>query len=251
MPPFDPQKATPEIVEEVQTAMNKAAAAKKIASPKVENGGYNEDDVFGQTQEYGAPVAYLSAEGGSGDEEAPASYDPKTGDYYVCAKFTVEAKQFTPEEQAYEEGKGFAGVSGFGGALAGSQSSANEKGYITAYNMHTGEIAWQVVWPHYCYSGITTTAGGLLFVGTMEGELQAYNAATGQKLWAFETGAGIGAPLSVYEFEGRERVSQYAGGNEFGYEDTRGDNLWQFSLKGTGPGPIEFGKTPPAPEKLP
>ena len=58
--------------------------------------------------------------------------------------------------------------------------SANDsKGYVTAYNMQTGQIIWADEWPHQCYGGVTVTKGGLVFAGTDEGEIQAFNAANG------------------------------------------------------------------------
>ena len=106
--------------------------------------------------------------------------------------------------------------------------------------------------PHECYSGVAYTKGGVLFLGEQEGNFSAYEAATGKKLWTFE---GLGAPpsmVSVYEMEGTEHVSVYAGGNALeGGGRAHGDNLWQFSLKGSGAqGPIALGATPPPKETL-
>ena len=72
--------------------------------------------------------------------------------------------------------------------------------------MKTGQIAWMQRWPHECYSGITTTAGNLLFTGNDEGEMLLYNATTGEEVLKFQLGAAIGAAESVYEFGGKERV---------------------------------------------
>jgi len=36
-----------------------------------------------------------------------------------------------------------------------------------------------------------TTAGGLVFTGTPEGELKAFDDETGEELWSFQTGSGI------------------------------------------------------------
>ena len=99
--------------------------------------------------------------------------------------------------------------------------------------MQTGQIVWADEWPHQCYGGVTVTKGGVVFAGTDEGEIKAYNAATGAELWHFEIGAGP-SMISVYEYGSKERVSIYGGGNSDG--DTKhGDYLWQFSLNGTGP----------------
>ncbi len=46
---------------------------------------------------------------------------------------------------------------------------------------------------------VTVTKGGVLFAGTDEGEIKAYNAANGAELWHFEIGAGP-SMASVYEY---------------------------------------------------
>jgi plastocyanin len=61
----------------------------------------------------------------------------------------------------------------------------------------------------------------------------AYNAATGEKLWTFQTGWGIGAPPMTYEVDGQQYVVFSAGGNRGGVTTLDGDAVWAFSLNGT------------------
>jgi alcohol dehydrogenase (cytochrome c) len=77
-----------------------------------------------------------------------------------------------------------------------------------------------------------TTAGGLVFVGRNDGRLTALNSSNGQRLWEFQTGAGVNAPVSVFEYEGEQYVVTYLVGNLFA-GSPRGDSIWLFSLKGT------------------
>jgi hypothetical protein len=53
--------------------------------------------------------------------------------------------------------------------------------------------------------------------------------------------------------EGKEDVSIYAGGNDLeGGGRAHADDLWQFSLTGSGKqGPIALGQTPPPAETIP
>jgi alcohol dehydrogenase (cytochrome c) len=76
-----------------------------------------------------------------------------------------------------------------------------------------------------------TTAGGLTFVGRNDGRLTALNSASGQRLWEFQTGAGVNAPASVFEYQGDEYVAVYSGGSLFAGAP-RGDSVFLFSLKG-------------------
>src|SRR6201999_158206 len=93
-------------------------------------------------------------------------------------------------------------------------------------------IAWQDKFPESCYSGAVSTAGGLVFVGQNNGELQAFNVETGEKLWSFQTGAGANTTVTPFEDEGEEKIAIYAGGNSLA-ASAHGENFWVFSLKGT------------------
>ncbi len=112
-------------------------------------------------------------------------------------------------------------------------SGFDTTGFITAYDMSTGKIAWQnEIKGESCYSGAVTTAGGLIFVGKNNGELVAYNTETGEELWSFQTGAGANTTVTPFEDEGEEKIAIYAGGNSLA-ATSHGENFWVFSLNGT------------------
>jgi alcohol dehydrogenase (cytochrome c) len=54
----------------------------------------------------------------------------------------------------------------------------------------------------------------------------------GKKLWEFQTGAGMNAPVSVFERDGKEYVVAYSAGNSFA-GSAKGDSVWLFALDGT------------------
>jgi alcohol dehydrogenase (cytochrome c) len=156
----------------------------------------------------------------------PSSYDPDTGYLYVCAEdsigtFRAEdiADTPPPDGELYAAGM-------FGGTQIPSL------GTFTAMDMHTNTIVWQQHWADECYSGSVVTAGGLVFVGRNDGRLLALDSATGDKLWEFQTGAGMNAPVSVFEHEGTQYVAAYSAGNLFA-GSAKGDSLWLFALDGT------------------
>jgi hypothetical protein len=66
-----------------------------------------------------------------------------------------------------------------------TSSSAKLYGFINAYNMQTGELAWSHETPHECYGGFLATAGELLFTVNATGQFIAYNAKTGAQVWEF------------------------------------------------------------------
>ena len=158
----------------------------------------------------------------------PSSYDPATNYFYVCGTDSVNLFKGGEENQTIPaEG---AGGRYLGGAFGGSPIPGT--GIFAALDMKTNRLVWQQRWKDNCYSGSVTTAGGLVFVGRNDGRLTALDSSNGKRLWEFQTGAGLNAPTSVFQYEGEEYVVAYSAGNLFA-ASTRGDSIWLFSLKGT------------------
>jgi quinohemoprotein ethanol dehydrogenase len=157
----------------------------------------------------------------------PSSYDPATGYLYVCAQDRVGVFHTENESEPAAVGKRY---------VAGSFGSTElpRLGVFAALDMHTNELVWQQHWNDECYSGSTTTAGGLTFVGRNDGRLVALDSGSGAKLWEFQTGAGMNAPVSVFERGGKEYVVAYSAGNLFA-ASAKGDSVWLFALDGTLP----------------
>ena len=70
-----------------------------------------------------------------------------------------------------------------------------------------------------------------MFVGRTDGRLTALDSSDGKKLWEFQTGAGMNAPATVFEYEGKPYVLALSAGNQYG-GSARGDSLWLFGLDG-------------------
>lgn len=106
----------------------------------------------------------------------------------------------------------------------GNAPGMKSYGLITAIDAKTDKIVWQNKSPYNIEngSGATVTAGGLMFHGEPDGNLQAYDAKTGDKLWEFQTGQSEGGPAAIYAVDGEEYVSVMAT-----------SNLWAFKLGGT------------------
>jgi quinohemoprotein ethanol dehydrogenase len=161
-----------------------------------------------------------------GDNWPPSSYDPEENMYFVCSQAGVLGLIVPPNEQKYKEGETYIGSDEI------TASGSNTPGFLTAYDMSTGKIAWQDNFKESCYSGAVTTAGGLVFVGQDNGELQAFNVKNGEKLWSWQTGAGANTTVTPFEDEGEEKIAIYAGGNSLA-ATPHGEAFWVFSLKGT------------------
>jgi alcohol dehydrogenase (cytochrome c) len=156
----------------------------------------------------------------------PSSYDPTTGYLYVCAGDA--ASSFIAAEIGTERPP--AGEYFVGGRFGTNPLPAY--GTLTALDMRTNTIVWQQHWANMCYSGATTTAGGLLFIGRNDGRLTALDSSNGNKLWESQTGAGMNAPVSIFERAGKQYVVAYSAGNLFA-GSTKGDSVWLFALDGT------------------
>jgi alcohol dehydrogenase (cytochrome c) len=84
-------------------------------------------------------------------------------------------------------------------------------GYLTALDADTGKIRWQVHAPTPLISGVTTTAGGLVFCGDLNGDFSAYEASTGKRLWVHHIGQPMLAGVVSYRAGGRQYIAAAAG----------------------------------------
>ena len=165
----------------------------------------------------------------------PSSYDPEQQRLYVCASSVINGftgggeGKFTPPTN---------GVSYTGGATTFTRTPRT--GIIAALDVTTNKLAWRYQWPEQCYSGTLATAGQLLFVGRSDGRLTALDSVTGRQLWEFQTGAGMHAPASTFEYQGKQYVLAFSAGSAL-LGSARGDSLWLFGLDGTLP-PAEPGR---------
>jgi quinohemoprotein ethanol dehydrogenase len=217
MEPFSPIEATPEAVKTVEEAGASEKNPPKIVGSKIFTPQSSDPNVIN--------LGANSAVGG--DNWPPSSFDPEKNMYFVCSQSGALGLITPPKSQKWVEGQNYIGsdtivASGF-----------DTTGYVTAYDMSTGKIAWQNEFKgESCYSGAVTTAGGLLFVGKNDGNLVAFDSKSGKELWHWQTGAGANATVTPFEDEGEEKIAIYAGGNSLA-ATPHGENFWVFSLKGT------------------
>ena len=84
-------------------------------------------------------------------------------------------------------------------------------GALKAFDPATGKIVWSINNKAPLWGGVLTTAGGLVFYGTPEGNFKAVDAKSGKELWSFNTGSGIvGSPIT-WEQDGEQYVSIVSG----------------------------------------
>jgi alcohol dehydrogenase (cytochrome c) len=124
--------------------------------------------------------------------------------------------------------------------LGGFESPADGmRGSLVAWDPVAGKQVWEVPLKTPNWSGVLSTASGLVFVGTQTGQFKAYDAANGKELWSFQTGSGItGLPIA-WEHNGRQYITVTSGAATV-YAALAGDpelanvpaggSVWTFAL---------------------
>jgi len=154
----------------------------------------------------------------------PSCYNPNTGYAYIMGGEQDTA--YSVLDIPYVQGKRYTRIT------SAVPLGHNISSTFTAMDSRTNKIAWQERKPGYFNMGCVTTAGGLTFSGQVDGNFVAYDAATGDKLWTFQTGWGISAPPMTYQVDGKQYVVVAAGGNRGGVTTLDGDAVWAFALDG-------------------
>lgn len=162
---------------------------------------------------------------GGGAQWPPSAHDPRTGISFVCAAdrpFLFAALDI-PEARP-TPGSGYTAGVFLGEALYSF-------GVYAAMDMRTNTLVWQKHTREPCFSGMTATAGNLIFTGRNDGRLTALDSRSGELLWQFQTGSGMNAPVTIFEHEGTQYVLAYSAGNLLA-GSAHGDSVWLFSLDG-------------------
>ncbi len=143
-------------------------------------------------------LVYPSVIGGANWE--PPAYDPQHHVMFISA---IESSiTIAPAKKSIANPK--KGTLNFGGLPAAPGSFA---GSVSAWDLTRGTMLWKRHFKSPAFGGALSTAGGLVFVGQMEGELDALDAQTGKTLWSAKTPSGINAPPMSYAIDGRQFVS--------------------------------------------
>jgi alcohol dehydrogenase (cytochrome c) len=132
------------------------------------------------------------------------TYDPQAGLLYVTARDQCDT--FSTAPQPYEAGHAFYGSSYFP-----SEEAEPYRGFLKAIDPTTGQVKWKFEHTSPTWSGVLSTAGGLVFSGDAEGNFIAFNAISGKPLWHFQMGGAVYAAPMAFAVEGKEYVAIAAG----------------------------------------
>jgi len=86
-------------------------------------------------------------------------------------------------------------------------------GWLMATDADTGKVKWRFKAEAPVLSGVTPTAGGLVFAGDIGGNAFAFDAASGKSLWTMKLDGGLGGGLITYTTGGHQRVAIVSGTN--------------------------------------
>ena len=97
----------------------------------------------------------------------------------------------------------------FTGGMPISVDAAEEVayGHITAMDYQTGEVAWRYLDPQPVMGGTLSTAGGLVFAGSLTGYAIALDAENGEEVWRAKLGGGVRSQPIAYEVDGEAYVA--------------------------------------------
>ncbi|MDQ0444934.1 alcohol dehydrogenase (cytochrome c) [Methylobacterium persicinum] len=84
-------------------------------------------------------------------------------------------------------------------------------GSLKAIDPASGKTVWEYKNKAPLWAGVLTTAGGLVFTGTPEGFLKAFDAKSGEELWKFQVGTGVVSSPITWEQDGEQWVGVTAG----------------------------------------
>jgi len=136
------------------------------------------------------------------------SFHPGTNLYYVMA--VEDCSIYTQSQRG-----------GYAGYRDPSDSGLK---YLRALDIATGDVVWEIpqIGPQEAnYSGVLTTAGGLLFYGETGGRFAAVDVKTGKTLYTFKATEPWKASPITYTVNGRQYIAVASGGNilSFGLGD--------------------------------
>ena len=132
------------------------------------------------------------------------TYSPQTGTFYVTARDQCDI--FSTAPQPYEPGHAF-----YGSAYFPSEESEPYLGFLKAIDPATGQTKGMFQHTSPTWSGVLSTAGGLVFSGDAEGNFIAFDASTLKPLWHFQMGGAVYAPPIAFALDNREYVAIAAG----------------------------------------
>ncbi|NNC38279.1 MAG: PQQ-dependent dehydrogenase, methanol/ethanol family [Acidimicrobiales bacterium] len=158
----------------------------------------------------------------------PMAFSQQTGLVYIPAQVVPQIFQdeVIPSDPDAYWNLGYNLAAGIPPAYPAGTIDALRKGnqgFLLAWDPVAQKAAWTVPHDGPWNGGVLATSGGLVFQGTIKGDVVAYDAASGEKLWSKSVNSGALSGISTYELDGDQYVAMTTGwGTSFalsaGYE---------------------------------
>jgi len=142
---------------------------------------------------------------GSKDQQ-PAAFSPRTGLFYVPTNHVC--MDYEPFKVSYTAGQPYVGATL---SMYPAPNSHGGMGNFIAWDAGTGKIVWSKPEPFSVWSGALTTAGGVVFYGTLEGYFKAVDEKDGKELFKFKTPSGIIGNAMSYMHKGKQHIAVLSG----------------------------------------
>jgi alcohol dehydrogenase (cytochrome c) len=160
------------------------------------------------------PVHFCPGTRGGAEWNGPA-YDPQTNLIFIGEVDWCSTVRLQTDAQiaATKPGGVWAGMATYNPYdIFGTHDPYPQwAGWVYASDADTGAWRWRAKSNYPVQSGITPTAGGLVFFGDMGGNLYALDAASGQRLWSGNLGGAIGGGVVSYSTDGAQKVAVAVG----------------------------------------
>ena len=136
----------------------------------------------------------------------PASFSSKTKIFYVPTNHVC--MDYEPFKVRYEAGQPYVGATL---SMFPAPDSHGGMGNFIAWDASKGKIVWSKPERFSVWSGALSTAGDVIFYGTLEGYIKAVATRDGKELWKFKTPSGIIGNVFTYAHSGKQYIGVYSG----------------------------------------
>jgi alcohol dehydrogenase (cytochrome c) len=92
-----------------------------------------------------------------------------------------------------------------------TRADAEMSGRVTAVDARDGSVRWTHTTEMPMLGAVTTTSGGVVFIGELNGDFVTLDAESGRELYRSYTGGPIGGGVVTYEVDGKQYVAVASG----------------------------------------
>jgi alcohol dehydrogenase (cytochrome c) len=158
----------------------------------------------------GKPVHFCPGSTGGAEWNGPA-YDPQLnlvfiGEVEWCTTVTLMPTEKIATVPSGKPWSGEASINPFY-TWGKSDPAFDWAGWTYAVDADTGAWRWRAKTNYPVQSGMTPTAGGIVFFGDMGGNFYVLDTANGRKLWGQNLRGAIGGGVVTYSVNGTQKIA--------------------------------------------